>query len=68
MQTKYGLTSLCDPNCGVQSMNRHTDKRTERKVKAKGPKIMYRYLLYSSSCNHWRSNIIEEITISKHCI
>ena len=44
MQTKYGLTSLCDPNCGVQSMNRHTDKRTERKVKAKGPKIMYIYI------------------------
>ena len=46
---KFGLTSLCDQNCGVQSVNRHSDRQTHnRKVKTEGHKIMYidiRYLL-----------------------
>ena len=46
MQPKYGSTSLCDQNCGVQSGHRQTGSQTDRqkhgqtdrKVKTEGPK------------------------------
>ena len=55
MQPKYRLTSLCDENCGEESLNRPTDtqtdtqadRRKDRKVETEGPKVMYidvRYL------------------------
>ena len=46
MQPKYGLTSLCDQNCGVQSVNKHTDRHTDRKVKTDGPKILSNDIFY----------------------
>ena len=36
MQPKYKLTSMCDQNCGVQGVKRHT----ERKVQTEEPKIL----------------------------
>ena len=46
MQPKYGFKSLCDQNCGVQSVNSHAHRHTDRKVKTEGPKIMYIYICY----------------------
>ena len=43
MQPKYGFASLCDQNYGVESVNRHTDKRTDRKIKkTEGHRIIYK--------------------------
>ena len=32
MEPKYGLSSVCHETCDVQSLNRHTDIQTDRKV------------------------------------
>ena len=57
MHLKYGLIILCDQNCGVQSMNKQTDKQTDRWkgriVNTEGPKIMYIDIRYiPSNCDH----------------
>ena len=49
MQPKYGLTSLCDQNCCMQSVNRQTNTHTDRKVKTEGPKILSNDILLISS-------------------
>ena len=48
MQPKYGSTSLCDQNCGVQSLDRHTShvRRTDKSLKTEGPKILSKDILY----------------------
>ena len=51
---KYGFTSLCDQNCGVQNVNmqkhKHTDTQTDgltdRKVKTERPKILSNDIFY----------------------
>ena len=53
MQPNYEVTSLCDQNCGVQSVNRHTD----RKVKTGGPNILTNDIFYSQTV------IISQITV-----
>ena len=42
MQPKYGSTSLCDQNCGVQPADRHTPHatRTDESLKTEGPMIL----------------------------
>ena len=48
MQPKYGSTSLCDQNCGLQSEHRHTHRHTHRhsdtctdkSLKTEGPMIL----------------------------
>ena len=42
MKPKYGSTSLCDQNCGVQSGYGQTD----RKVKTEEPKILSNVIIY----------------------
>ena len=32
MQPKYGLATMCDQNCGIQSVNRQTDKQTDNQI------------------------------------
>ena len=32
MKPRYGLTCLCDLNCGVESVNRQTDTQTDRNI------------------------------------
>ena len=53
MQPKYGSTSLCDQNCGVQPANRQTNRRTDRQTqgqtkvkKTEGPKILSNDIFY----------------------
>ena len=47
MQPKYGSTSLCDQNCGVQSGHKHTpDGRTDKSLKTEGPKILSNHIFY----------------------
>ena len=50
MQPKYGSTTLCDQNCGVQSADRQIDKQLDRqidrKVKTEGPKILSNDIFY----------------------
>ena len=40
MQTKYGSTSLCDQNCGVQSLDKKTHTWTDKSLKTEGPMIL----------------------------
>ena len=48
MQPKYGSTSLCDQNCGVQPADRHTTHatRTDKSLKTEGPKILSNDIFY----------------------
>ena len=48
MQPKYGSASVCDENCGIQSLERrtHTHTQTNSKVKTEGHKIMYITISY----------------------
>ena len=54
-QTKYGSTSLCDQNCGLQSEDRQTNRqtetqtdatRTDKKLKTEGPMIFSNDIFY----------------------
>ena len=40
MQPKYGSTSLCDQNCGLQSEDRQKDTWTDKSLKTDGPMIL----------------------------
>ena len=46
MEPKYGTTSLCDQNCGVQSADRQVYGQTDRKVKTEEPKILSNVIFY----------------------
>ena len=50
MQPKYGSTSLCDQNCGVQPADRQTDTQadtgTDKSLKTEGPKILSHDIFY----------------------
>ena len=46
MQPKYGSTSLCDQNCGVQSLDRQKDTGTDKSLKTEGPKILSNDIFY----------------------
>ena len=48
-----GLTSLCDQNCGVQSLDRNTHTWTDKSLKTEGPKIL------SNDMFHFRTVIID---------
>ena len=54
MKPKYVLACLCDQICGVQRVNRHTD----RKVKTEGSEVMYTNLLSSNVFFYWRYKIL----------
>ena len=44
---KFGLTSLCDQNCGLQSADRHTDRHTHGQTeKTEGPMILSNNIFY----------------------
>ena len=46
MQPKYGSTSLCDKNCGLQSEDRQKDTGTDKSLKTEGPKILSNDIFY----------------------
>ena len=50
MQPKYGSTSLCDQNCGLQTGDRHTDRQTQgwtdKSLKTEGPMILSNDIFY----------------------
>ena len=46
MQPKYGSTSLCDQNCGLQTADRKTDTGTDKSLKTEGPKILSNDIFY----------------------
>ena len=51
MQPKYGSTSLCDQNCGLQSVDRQTESQThatwtDKSLKTEGPKILSNDIFY----------------------
>ena len=47
MQPKYGSTSSCDQNCGVQPADRQTHvTRTDKSLKTEGPKILSNDIFY----------------------
>ena len=48
---KYGSTSVCDQNCGVQSADRQIESqtyatRTDKSLKTEGPKILSNDIFY----------------------
>ena len=79
-QTKYGSTSLCDQNCGLQSehrhtdthTNRHTDTWTDKSLKTEGPKILSIDIFYFKNviiggpipCSTARNSQCDTITLS----
>ena len=45
---------MCGENCGVQSLDRHTE--TDREVKTEGHKKLSNDIFYLNTDNYWRSN------------
>ena len=46
MLPEYGLTTLCEQNCGVQSVDKQTHGQTDRQIKTEGPKILSNDIFY----------------------
>ena len=71
MQLNYGLTSVCDQNCGAQRADRQThrqthaqlDRNTDRQVKIEGPKILSNDFFFFKT-DDWRSNYV---TVMSQC-